>query len=180
MPVCNTVSLTLPLIFFSSFKWDFKWRIWSLPPLISEPGDVSTMYMSGEDVAAVNSSFCKGWSGAGGGWTWAAAPQLTARGRCNRSVSGPGWGRKRVGKRICFLGPLSIWPTKPAISSFVVGAPWKQRERDFSWTLGVLFWYILLALKVCLHICVCVCVGKDGFLGLICQDDRYSYNKDSC
>lgn len=30
------------------------------------------------------------------------------------------------------------------------------------------------------YVCVCVCVGKGGFLGLICQHHRYSYNKDSC
>lgn len=163
MSICNTVSLSPPHIFFSSFKWDFKWQIRSLPPPMSKPGDVSTIYVHREErTLLLSTALCASSAAARGELRHGQQPpQLTAHSWCSRSVSGPGWGRERVGKGISFLGPLSVCPTKPVISSLVVGAQWKARDRAFSWRWGVLFWCVLLAL-VSAH--VCMCVRREGWL----------------
>lgn len=157
MPICNTVSLSPT---HSLFKFQVRFQVAnreSAPLLLANQG-MWVLCTCLERTWPLSTALCASaeavWGELGHGkqppssqpfglWPWVRQTE--------------------VRKGISFLGPLSICPAKAATSGLVVGARWKQRERAFSWSWGVLFWCILLALMSA-HAYVCVCVCGEGWL----------------
>lgn len=124
MPTCFTVSLSPSPTHLFKFQVRFQVANRDSAPSHEQTRGCEYNVVHGKDIAAIDSSLCQCWSSAGR----ARSPPCSHPRLMSPSVSALVEAGRGLRKEFGFLGPLSICPTKSAISRLVVGAEWRKRR----------------------------------------------------